>query len=120
MEDVNELCLAPFRSVLREANMAIEKARSDEAMRTAARMLCVAGEFALEQLEPPCARRYKDHDKRFIDALRNNGRLAKASVHVCALVPNLANTLARRGQRVTQAAASTAVRLPSAHDGQRV
>lgn len=85
MDDVNDICLAPFRRVLGEANLAMDRARGNERMQKAARMLFLAGEFALEQLETPCARRYKEHDERFIDALRNNGKLAEASVHCLRL-----------------------------------
>ncbi|OAR02524.1 hypothetical protein LLEC1_06486 [Akanthomyces lecanii] len=82
MDDVNELCLAPFRKVLDEANLAMEKAGGNEQMRRAAHMLCVAGEFALKVLEVPCARRYRHHDKRFVDALRDNGEIRELRNHL--------------------------------------
>lgn len=77
MDDINDLCLAPFRNVMSEATTAMERTEGDEAAQTATEALREAGKYALGQLEEPCSRRCGSHGPRFLTAVRGNGNNAK-------------------------------------------
>lgn len=77
-DDVSDLCLAPFRNVMSEATTAMERTDGDEAAQRAAEVLREAGKYALRQLEEPCCRRCGSHGSRFLEALQDNGNVAKA------------------------------------------
>ncbi|KAJ3495363.1 hypothetical protein NLG97_g3449 [Lecanicillium saksenae] len=69
-DDVNELCLAPFRNVMNQATTAMERTGVGEEMNTAAKVLHEAGKYALGRLERPCSRRRESHGSIFITAVR--------------------------------------------------
>lgn len=74
MDIVADLVTGPFKEIIEKGNAAIHNAGDSKEMLSESQKVVRGAERCLNVIEPLCARRMKESEARFTDALKDNSK----------------------------------------------